>query len=315
VELEKLEVNEKEIKDEAAVRVASMVYVWDGTKGVLFDADVFVEMKKRFETEVREIEGVSIAILTKEVKEPDWKAIYAQRMKDQAGKVLFYEKVATFRRHDKGITKARLVSYYERGRMVDELQKEPGKYGNETVKKFAAELGISPDSVYQYHRFFCLYKDQRVLDLSKKNMEWATVTQLLGVKTEKERAKIEDAYIEGKLDDKQLSAAIKKARRSERAEKEARGEKVDRRGGPGIARIFKGTGIFADKMQDKLAEFSEAYKAFMKLPDDDRKKELKAALRTTASSLSHLHKRLTKLVGEPQAKEAPKEKEAEKAAG
>lgn len=307
LEMTRLDPEAKEIRDEADVRLASLVYVWDGTKGVFFEPDTFVELKKRFPCTSQSVEGVEVAALTEQVKEPNWVEIHKHRMAEGDGMRAFYEKVALFRRHDKGLAKAMLVTYYERGKFVDELSRAPGKYGNQSVKKFAAEMKVSESTVYLYQRFAALYQEKRVLEMTGREMTWSSVVSLLSLKAEKERAKIEDQYLTGKLDEKTLAVAVKKAKRAEAERRETSGEKVDRRGGPGLSRLFDSMKVMSDKLQEKLAEYSEGRKAWFKLPEDERKRELKAHLKAADSSLLGIYKKLSKMVGT-----AEKPKEADK---
>ena len=296
LEMINLDPGAKAIRDEAAVRLASLVYVWDGSKGVFFEPDTFVALKKRFPCTSQTIEGVEVAALTEHVKEPNWVEIHKSRMAEGDGMRAFYEKVALFRQHDKGLAKAMLVTYYERGKFVDELSKAPAKYGNQSVKKFAAEMKVSESTAYLYQRFAALYQEKRVLELTSKEMAWSSVVSLLSLKVDKERAKIEDQYIVGKLDEKTLAVAVKKAKRAEAERRETSGEKVDRRGGPGLSRLFDSMKAMSDKLQEKLAEYSEGRKAWTKLPDDKRKQELKAHLKAADGSLMGVYKKLSKMV-------------------
>lgn len=289
--------NEKDIQDEASVRVASQVYVWDGQKGVFFEPDTYIQLKKHHNCESKEVEGVEVAVLTGAVKDPDWKEIHARRMKESKAEHAYYEKVVRFRREEKSLYKAALLTYWDKGSFLDDMLKDPKKYGNRTAEKFAADMNVSESSVRQYHRFACLYERDRAVELAGRKMTWFATTKLLSVASEAERAKLEDGVLNGKIGVDALSEAVKKINRAAKEKQSKAGKKVDRRGGQSLKSLFDSVSQMSDKLQEKLSEFSEGFKAFNQLSKDKQKPEARTSMKAAASSLLRLHRRLAKMAG------------------
>jgi hypothetical protein len=311
-ELVKLGPTEKDVTDEASVRLASQIYVWDGKKGVFMDADQFVTFKKQWDCAQQAVEGVELVAMKDTVKDPDWPEIHKQRMKDSKPLREYYEKVVRFRRTDDGVYKTYLLNYWEKGKFVEALLKEPGKYGNKTIKCFAADLRVSESSAYQYQHCGAKWTRERTLEMAGKEMTWRGATRLFSVKDDVERVKIEDLFLAGKLDSGEVDAAVKKANRATTVKKEAAGEKVDRRGGLQLKSLFDSVTSLSDKFQERLAEFVEGYKVYQKLPPEKTKgTELTKSFKAAAGSMLRLQKRLTKIVGEPENKPVAEAKSAE----
>ena len=317
-ELVKLSPTEKDVTDEAAVRLAAQVYIWDGTKGIFLDTDHFVEFKKQFDCAQQNVEGVELAVLKQMVPEPKWDDVAKRRTKDSKPLREYYEKVTRFRRIENTVYKAYLLNYWEKGKFVEALLKEPGKYGNKTVKNFAADLGVSEGSVYQYLHCSEKWTQDRALEMAEHKMTWRGAIKLLSVKDDGERGKIESAFLKGEIDTDEVTVAVKKANRATTVKKEEAGEKVDRRGGFQLKSVFDGMNALSEKMQERLSDFVEGYKVYHKLPTEKTKDtELTKSFKAAAGSLLRLQKRLTKIVvvGEPDAKKAKPgaEAKAEKA--
>ena len=295
--LAKVAPTEKDIKDEVAVRVASLVYVWDGEKGVFFDPDTFVELQKEYPCDSQEVgEGVVIAALKSSVPEPDWGDIKERREKDSKAETAYFDRVVRFRHEERGLYQAALLTYWDKGKFLDDLLKEPGKYGNKTAARFAEDLGVSESSARQYHRFACLYERDRAKELAGRRMTWFATTKLLSVESESERTKLEDSLLAKKIDVDDLSEAVKKINRAAKAKNAKAGKKVDRRGGQSLKGAFDSVCQMSDKLQDKLSEFTEGFKAFNQLSKDKQKPETKKSMKAEANSLLRLHRRLTKMV-------------------
>jgi hypothetical protein len=310
-ELVKLSPTEKDVTDEAAVRIASQVYVWDGTKGLFLETDQFVAFKKQFDCLQQNVEGVELAALKEMVKEPDWPEIYKHRAKDSKPIREYFEKVVRFRRIENSVYKAYLLNYWEKGQFVAVLLRDPNQYGNKTVKNFAADLGVSESSVYQYLHCSEKWSQERALEMAEHKMTWRGATKILSVKDDAERAKIETAFLAGKIDADQVNVAVKKANRADATKKEASGEKVDRRGGFQLKSVFDGAYALSEKMQERLSDFVEGYKVYQKLPPEKKvqqkaKKaedtELTKSMKAASGSLLRLQRRLTKVVVEPESK-------------
>ena len=305
-ELVKLLPTEKDVTDEAAVRLASQVYIWDGTKGLFLDADQFITFKKQFDCLQQSVEGVELAVLKEMVKEPDWPEIYKQRVKSAKSLREYYERVVRFHQIDNSVYKAYLLNYWEKGKFVEAFLKEPGKFGNKTVKDFSNDMKVSEGSVYQYLHCSAKWTQARAIEMAEHKMTWRGATKILSVKDDTERAKIETAFLEGKIGADEVGVAVKKANRADAVKKEASGEKVDRRGGFQLKSVFDGMNALSEKMQERLSDFVEGYKVYQKLPPEKTKgTELMKSFKAAAGSLLRLQKRLTKVVGEPEVKDKP----------
>lgn len=294
-----LSIRDKEIQDEVAVRVDSQVYVWDGQQAVFLDSQDFLEHKKegKIEFESKDMDGAVIAVPMGLAADVDWSALQQQREEDVKAIRVYYEGVVRLRKEEDKVYNRALLMYWDRGNFVNNLLAKPKKYGNKTVEQFAADVDASPSSIYKCKECAQTYTRERVIELSGRKMTWRDTVKLLSVKSVDERTKLEDSLLAGDIDTDDLSDAVKKLNRADKDQRAQAGEKVDRRGGASLKTTFNSTQQMSEKLQEKLSDFREAFKACNKLPKEKQKPETLKSMKATMASLLRLHRLLAKMAG------------------
>lgn len=187
---------------------------------------------------------------------------------------------------------------WERGQFLNELMKDPRRYGNRTAESFAETFDIDKSLAYRELQFYTQYNEDGMQQLVARKISWRDVFYLIGVEDMNKREKLIEARVTGKLKSKELEVAVKKINQAKRQKKEAKGEKVDKRSGAvNLGQIFRSTVAIGNDYDAKLAEFTAALKDYAKLEDGKKKTELEGHIREAMRGFKAIAKRLEKLIG------------------
>lgn len=187
---------------------------------------------------------------------------------------------------------------WERGEFLNELMKNPRRYGNRTAEAFAEAFKIDKSVAYAELKFYTQYNEASMQELVDKKTAWRSVFYLLSVDDMPKRQKLLEAVTNGKMKAKELEVAVKKLNQTKRAKKEAKGQPVDKRSGAvNLGQVFRSTVAIGNDYDAKLIEFMAAMKDFAKLEESKKKSELEGHVREAMKGFKAIYKHLEKLVG------------------
>lgn len=265
---------EKEIREEAEKLLVDQIYIWNGQEGVFVDEDDYKVWCEDHPCHEHTENGMRLAAPKEYVENPDWKAILAEREKGNDSQRMYFQQIVHLKKAEDNMFRSILYVHWEKGRFVDEVSKDCRKWGQKTIHNIAKHLGVSVTQAYVWHQ---MYKrtPQKILDAQvKAKLTWSDSTQLMKIKDEADYKRLEKARREKKLSYKELVKEVKKVTRAYRDKAKASGKKVDGRGSGkrkvNLDRLFKSVETMAVKFDERLADFSEGYKAFSKLSREEQ---------------------------------------------
>lgn len=179
--------------------------------------------------------------------------------------------------------------HWEEGDFLLELSKTK-KYGDRTIETYAKEMDISIAHANQCRKFREEFKSLLSVDeLINKGIPWRNVVKLLSVTEPEKRAAVIEKAPE--LTTEEFEETVLEAAQESRDAKEARGEKVDKRGLNTASLSAKCVNNMIIELIAKLDDFSEAIDTHDAMPESKFKAELNIRLREGMRSLDKLVKK------------------------
>ncbi len=209
-----------------------------------------------------------------------------------SGSTRFKTKVEYFKQRRGAVLNDVLSLHWEQGEFLHQLCQDPRHYGNKTVDNFAEELEISKETAWSYQRFFSRYTKEQMQEAVKQEISWRTISYLLSVQNDTKRLELQTKVASKKISSKDLELEVKKLNKVTKKVKKAAGAKVDGRGGASVKAVFRSAASLAVDLVERLDDFKDKYKEFVKMDEGAAKSQMSAQLRETKKALQSVQKRI-----------------------